>query len=174
MEELTSTQGIAALAAGGVALIALLLAIVLAVKLRRMRRAQLAVLGDADPRDLVVHAARLEGGFTDLREWVEEAMTRLDDRMGVLEGRVDGCVTYTGLVRYDAYNELSGRQSSSVALLDSHRSGVILSSIAHRDQQRIYIKRVHRGESELELSPEEQEAIDTALAGPPAPTAAAG
>ena len=174
MEELTSTEGIVAIAAAGTALVALLLAIILAVKLRRLRKAQSAVIGDEGERDLVAHAARLEGGFTDLREWVEEAMARLDTRMSVLESRVDGCVTYTGVVRYDAYGELSGRQSSSVALLDSHRSGVVISAIAHRDQQRIYVKRVRDGEAEIELSPEEQEAMDAALAPPPAPTAAAG
>jgi hypothetical protein len=174
MDELTSTEGIVAIAAAVAALVALLLAIVLALKLRRLRRAQSAVIGDNGQRDIVAHAARLEGGFTDLREWVEEAMGRLDSRMGVLEGRVDACVAYMGLVRYDAYGELSGRQSSSVALLDAHRSGVVISAIAHRDQQRIYVKRVHRGEAESELSPEEQQAVDAALAAPPAPTAAAG
>jgi hypothetical protein len=174
MDELTSTEGIVALAAAVIALLTLLFAIVLAFRLRRVRRAQSAVLGQEGQRDLVQHAARLEGGFTDLREWVEESMGRLDSRMGVLEGRVDGCVAYAGLVRYDAYGELSGRQSSSVALLDSHRSGVVVSSIAHRDQQRIYVKRIEGGESELELSPEEREAIDTALAPPAAPTAATG
>jgi ATP-dependent Clp protease adapter protein ClpS len=58
---------------------------------------------------------------------------------------------------------MSGQQSSSVALLDAHRSGVVLSSILHREQARIYVKRVNEGESELELSPEEQEAVDAAL-----------
>jgi hypothetical protein len=175
MEELTSTEGIVAIAAAGTALVALLLAIVLAVKLRRLRKAQSAVIGDEGERDLVAHAARLEGGFTDLREWVEEAMARVDARTSVLESRVDACITHTGVVRYDAYGELSGRQSSSVALLDSHRSGVVISAIAHRDQQRIYVKRVRDGEPEIDLSPEEQEAVDVALAPPrPAPTAAAG
>jgi hypothetical protein len=166
LDELTSTEAIVALAAAGVALIALLFAIVLAVKVRRLRRAQSAVMGDDGQRDLVAHAARMETGFTDLREWVEDAMTRLDQRMGTLEERVDGCVAYTGLVRYDAYNELSGRQSSSVALLDTRRSGVVISSIHHRDQARIYVKKIVAGESELDLSPEEREAIETALAGP--------
>jgi len=174
MEELTSIEGIVALAGAALGLLALLLAIVLAVKLRRIRRAQSAVLGDEGQRDLIEHSARLERGFTDLREWVEEAMTRLDTRMGVLEGRVDGCIAHAGLVRYDAYGELSGRQSSSVALLDSHRSGVVISSIAHRDQQRIYVKRIENGEPEVELSPEEQEAVDAALSPATSPTPAAG
>ena len=60
---------------------------------------------------------------------------------------------------------MSGRQSSSVALLDSHRSGVVMSSILHRENARVYVKQIVEGESELELSPEEREALDTALGG---------
>jgi hypothetical protein len=55
-----------------------------------------------------------------------------------------------------------------MALLDSRRTGVVVSSILHRDQARVYVKQVREGESELELSPEEQEAIEAAMAGTPA------
>ena len=79
------------------------------------------------------------------------------------EQRVDGCVAHTAVVRYDAYNELSGQQSSSIALLDARRTGVVLSSIVHRDQARLYVKRVNEGEPEITLSPEEQQAVDNAL-----------
>jgi hypothetical protein len=163
MDDLTSTTGIVALAGAAVALASLVVAIVLSVKLRRLRAGQVAVLGAGAPQDLVAHAARLEAGFTDLREWVEEALGRTDQRMTDAEARIDGCIAYRALVRYDAYNEMSGRQSSSYALLDAHRSGIVISSILHRDQARVYVKQIHNGESELELSPEEQEAIDTAL-----------
>ena len=166
MDELTTTQGIAALAAGGVAVLALLLVLVLAFKVRRMRQNQTAVLGDYGSRDLVAHAERLESGFTQLRDWVEESMHSIDERMGHAEGRVDGCIAYHSLVRYDAYNELSGHQSSSMALLDSHRNGLVLSAIVHRDSARLYVKQVHDGDSEVPLSPEEQQAVDTALASP--------
>jgi hypothetical protein len=162
MDELTTTQGIVALAAGGVALVALIFAIVLAFKLRRVRVAQRAVLGDGQ-RDLVTHAEGLQTAFTQLRDWVEESIEHFERRMGEAEQRVDGCVAYRSVVRYDAYNELSGQQSSSIALLDSHKSGVVLSSIVHRDQARLYVKQVRGGEPEIELSPEEQEAIDSAL-----------
>ena len=121
------------------------------------------VLGAQGQRDLVAHAERLETGFTDLREWVEETMERIGQRMDLTEDRVDGCVAHTALVRYDAYNELSGHQSSSIALLDSRRTGVVLSSIVHRDQARLYVKRVNEGEAEIALSPEEQQAVDMAL-----------
>ena len=62
-------------------------------------------------------------------------------------------------MRYDAYSEMSGRQSTSIALLDSSGSGIVLSSIHHRDQARLYAKQVATGAAELELSPEEEEAV---------------
>ncbi len=173
MDDLTSTQGIVALAAGAVGLIALVWVTVLAVKLRRLRGGQRAVLGELGERDLVAHAARLEHGFVGLRDWVEETAARLEQRVAGAEARIDGCVAYRSLIRYDAYNEMSGHQSSSLALLDEHRSGVVVSSIVHRDQARVYVKQVHAGVSELELSPEEQEAIETALAGVPGARAGA-
>ena len=164
MDELTTTQGIVALAAGGLALVALVWIVVLTVKLRRLRVAQRMVLGDAE-QDLVAHSAALQEAFVQLRDWVEETATRLGERTAAAEARIDGCVAYTSLVRYDAWGEASGHQSSSVALLDLHRSGVVVSSILHRDQARVYVKQVREGESELALSPEELEAIETAMAG---------
>jgi hypothetical protein len=167
VDDLTTTQGIVALVAAGLGAIALLWAIVLAVKLRRLRAAQRTVLG-GDQADLVAHAAQVQEAFVQLRDWVEETATRLEERMATAEGRIDGCVAYTSLVRYDAWGEMSGQQSSTMALLDSRRTGVVVSSILHRDQARVYVKQVREGESELELSPEEQEAIEAAMAGAPA------
>jgi hypothetical protein len=166
VDELSSTEGIVALAAAGAALVALLWLIVLSVKLRRLRSAQRAVLGTGDT-DLVRHAATLQEAFVQLRDWVEETATRLDERMSRAEQRIDGCVAYTSLVRYDAYDEMSGRQSSSLALLDADRTGVVMSSIMHRDQARVYVKPVRGGASDHELSPEEQEAIEAAMTGAP-------
>jgi Protein of unknown function (DUF4446) len=166
VDDLNSTQGIVALAAAGAAAVALIWLIALSVKLRRLRAAQRTVLGTADT-DLVGHAATLQEAFVQLRDWVEETATRLDERMLAAEHRIDGCVTYTSLIRYDAYNEMSGRQSSTLALLDAHRTGVVVSSILHREQARVYVKPVREGASELELSPEEHEAIEAAVAGSP-------
>jgi hypothetical protein len=51
----------------------------------------------------------------------------------------------------------------SIALLDDDRSGIILSCIHHRDQARVYAKYMQDGQPELELSPEEAEAVSLAL-----------
>jgi len=167
VDDLTQPAGIAALAAGAVGLIALVFAIVLALRIRRLRAEQRAVLGSTGREDLVSHAAALQEAFRALHGRVEEIAVRLDDRMGAAEERIDGAIAYRALVRYDAYGELTGHQSTSLALLDAGHSGVVLSSIANRETARLYCKAVHGGEGEQELSPEEVEAIRLALAGEP-------
>jgi Protein of unknown function (DUF4446) len=170
VHDLTDPAGIAALAAGAVALVALLLALVVALRMRRLRAAQRLVLGDHGDTDLVAHAASLQQAFAALHERVEEVATHVDERVGEAEARLDGAIAYRSLVRYDAYGELTGNQSTTVALLDAHRNGVVLSSIVRRDTARIYCKQIIDGRGELELSPEETEAVRRALAGESAAT----
>jgi Protein of unknown function (DUF4446) len=162
---ITDTQGIIALAAAAVAVAALVGCIALSVGLRRLRSAQKMVLGDRHPQDVVAHAAALQEAFEALREYLDEAAARLDGRLADVEGALRGTISHRALVRYDAYNELSGRQSMSIALLDDEQSGIVLSCIHHRDQARVYGKLLHGGRGELELSPEEAEAVRIALAG---------
>lgn len=162
MHQLTSTTGIVALAAGGVAIVSLLLCATMALRLRRLRRDQLIVLGERR-EDLVGHAAGLQRQFEALSDYVQDAAERLGTRMGAAEQRLDGTVAYRAVVRYDAYGEMSGLQSTSIALLDARRSGIVVSSIHHRDQARVYAKQVNDGHSEIELSPEETEAVQLAL-----------
>jgi hypothetical protein len=138
---------------------------VLAMRMRRLRAAQQVVLGGSGREDLVSHAAGLQEAFMQLNDRVEDMAAQLDERMARAEERLDGAIAYRALVRYDAYGELSGHQSASLALLDAERNGVVLSSIAHRDTARLYCKQVVDGRGEHLLSPEEDEAIRRALAG---------
>jgi Protein of unknown function (DUF4446) len=161
---ITDTQGIIAIAAAAIALVSLILAITLALRVRRLRRAQRLVLGDGDARDVIAHAAGMQDAFEALRTYVDDASKRLDERLSAVEAALRGTIAHRALVRYDAYNELSGRQSVSIALLDDEQSGIILSCIHHRDQARVYAKHMQGGQPELELSPEEAEAVRLALA----------
>jgi Protein of unknown function (DUF4446) len=158
------TTEVVAIAAGAIAIVGLAWAIGLTVAWRRLQAAQRAVLGGSE-QDLVAHAAHLQASYETLAQYVEDFGTRLDTRVTHAETRLDGAIAHRGLVRYDAYGEMSGRQSTSLALLDTHQSGVVLSTIHHRDHARLYAKQVHRGKSDLELSPEEIEAIALALRG---------
>ncbi len=171
MHQLTSTTGIAALAAGGVAVVALILSATLAITLRRLRRAQRAVLGEHGERDLIAHGAQLESDFRALEDAMSDAAVGLRQRMAEIERKLDRTLAYSAVVRYDAYGEMSGHQSASIALLDASRSGVIVSSILHREQARVYAKQVRNGQGEHALSPEEEEAVRIAISGERQPPA---
>jgi Protein of unknown function (DUF4446) len=162
---ITNTQGIVAIAAALVATLALLGCAALTVSLGRVRRAQRLVLGDQQERDVVAHAVAMQQAFEALRTQVQETAMRLDGRLAAVETALRGTIAHRALVRYDAYNELSGQQSMSIALLDDEQSGIVLSCIHHRDQARVYGKQVLGGRGELELSPEEAEAVRLALGG---------
>jgi hypothetical protein len=129
-----------------------------AVKVRRLRETQRTMLGGGR-RDLVDFAVALQGRVDDLHRSVDEVAAGL----ARVDRRVDGTVTNTAIVRYDAYEDTGGHQSASLALLDAQRTGVVVTAIQGRDYARIYMKELDRGRASVALSPEEQEAVERAM-----------
>jgi hypothetical protein len=128
------------------------------VKVKRVRDAQRSLLGTGR-RDLVDFAVSLQARVDDLHRAVDEVAAGL----ARVDRRVDGTVTNTSIVRYDAYEDTGGHQSASVAMLDSARTGIVVTAIQGRDYARIYMKELERGRASVALSPEEQEAVDRAM-----------
>ena len=108
----------------------------------------------------MIFSISLQGRVDDLHRAVDEVAAGLSR----VDRRVDGSLTNTAVVRYDAYEGTGGQQSASVALLDANRTGTVLTAIQGRDYARIYVKDLDRGRSSVALSPEEQEAVDRAMA----------
>jgi hypothetical protein len=149
---------VVALIALGVALLALVAAAAMFFKLRRVRAAQAILLGGSK-NDMVDFAVSLQGRIDDLHRAVDEIAAGLVR----VDRRVDGSVTNTSIVRYDAYENTGGHQSASLAVLDSARSGVVVTAIQGRDYARIYMKELDRGKASIALSPEEAEAVERAM-----------
>ena len=147
---------IAACVAAGLALVVCL---ALWWRLAHVKAAQSVVLGSGSG-DLLDFAVSLQGRVDDLHRAVDEVAAGLSR----VDRRVDGSLTNTAVVRYDAYEGTGGQQSASVALLDANRTGTVLTAIQGRDYARIYVKDLDRGRSSVALSPEEQEAVDRAMA----------
>ncbi len=151
-------------AAGGLLLLGLL--IWQSIAIRRLRRAQKVILSGSE-RDIVRHAEELQREFVALRDWIDENASAIDLRMSAAETRLDGAITHSAMLRYDAYGEMTGRQSSSVALVDDKGTGVIITAIRHRAHSHLYVKQLRDGESDIDLSPEEQEVLKRAFAENP-------
>ena len=148
-----------ATAAAAAALVALVLAGLAWIGVRRARAAQLVLLGGRKG-DLVEFAVSLQARIDDLHRAVDEIAAGL----ARVDRRVDDSLAKTSIVRYDAYEGTGGQQSASVAFLDSARSGIVFSAIQGRDYARIYMKELDRGRAAVALSPEEQEAVERAMA----------
>ena len=131
----------------------------LLVTLRRYRRDQRTIMGEGRDRDLVAHARAVEQRVDGLSLEIKGLSRAIEDS-GV---RLSDCLTFRSVIRYDAYRDLSGMQSTSMALLDAHFSGVVVSSIQSRDHSRIYVKEVRLGESQEKLSPEEVHVLKEAM-----------
>ena len=147
-----------AAAAAATAALALVVGLVLWRRLARIERGQEVILGSGRG-DLLDFAVSLQARIDDLHRAVDEVATGLSR----VDRRVDGSVTNTAVVRYDAYEGTGGQQSASVALLDATRTGTIVTAIQGRDYARIYVKDLDRGRSSVALSPEEQEAVERAM-----------
>jgi Protein of unknown function (DUF4446) len=135
----------------------LLVVLYLLVLLRRMRRDQRLIVGEGT-RDLVEYAA----GLLARVEGVEKRAGAVETAVHAATERVDGCFQRRSLLRYDALEGSGGKQSATIAVLDATGSGLVLSAIQGRDYARIYIKDVSSGASDIELSPEESQAIEHA------------
>jgi hypothetical protein len=154
------TAGLAvAIAAGALAALALVAAVAALRGLRRVHGAQQAILGGSS-RDMVDFAVSLQGRIDDLHSAVDEVAAGLSR----VDRRVDGSITNTSVVRYDAYEDTGGQQSASLAFLDATRTGTVVTAIQGRDYARIYVKDLDRGKASVPLSPEEQEAVERAMA----------
>ena len=158
--ELSSTAAaVIALAACATALAAFVLAVIAWLRVRRVRQAQLVLLGGGK-EDFVDFAVSLQARIDDLHRAVDEIAAGLSR----VDRRVDGAVSKTSIVRYDAYEDKAGQSSATFALLDSSRTGLVVSAIQGRDYARIYMKELDHGRPSVALSPEELEAVERAMA----------
>lgn len=149
-----------AIAAVAVAAGALVVAWFAFMRLSAVRRAQEVLLGGDAKQDVVEFAVSLQGRIDDLHRAVDEVAAAL----ARVDRRVDDSFSRSALIRYDAYEDTGGHQSASMAILDSARSGIVLTAIQGRDYARVYVKQLDRGRTPIALSPEEQQAVERAMA----------
>ena len=77
--------------------------------------------------------------------------------------RTEHCIQKCGIVKYDAFNEMGGKLSFALALLNSDNTGWIMNAMHSREGCYTYVKEILKGESYVELSEEEAEALDRAI-----------
>lgn len=144
--------------------VALIVAVVLVVILAIWQTIQLQAIRrkvDAVPEDgNVIAVLRAVDQRTIANEaTIREFTARVED----LEGRLPYAISYVGVVAYDAFSNIVGNQSRSIALLNQRGDGLVISLLTSRADTVFFAKEVRSGSGVEELSPEEQAAVDRAL-----------
>ena len=157
-----SADRLIALAAIAIAAIGLGLALWVAIWMRRVRRAQSALLSGRPVADLVEFAV----GMQARQEHVERRTDELAALVEQARADVTAALQRVGLQRFDAYDGAEGLQSTALAMLDGSGHGVVVSAIQDAGSARVYVKRVRAGAADdIALGPEEQAAVTAARPG---------
>jgi hypothetical protein len=152
--------------AAGIAAVALVLALLAWMRLRRVRQEQRILLPDGLRDDLIGRQAALQRAVDGIDAGLRDLQTLTGEQLARTDEELRSALRFQGLVRYDAYSEMGGQQSWSIALLDSRRDGAVISCLHARDHARVYMKEVAGGVAGQRLSPEEQRAMALALGDP--------
>ena len=106
---------------------------------------------------------RLRDTVVATRAYVDERCAQTVQSLTAGNGAAPGAIRNVALVRYDAFREMSGRMSFSLALLDDSGDGVAISAVCGAGDTRVYAKSIADGRGEHDLSPEEEQAVAAAL-----------
>lgn len=141
-----------------VLLIFLILLIVLLIKYSRVKKRYDKFMSGKNAASL---EEDMHGVFQDMKALkMNVEKNRKDIR--VLYKNMEKAFQKVGLVRYDAFNQMGGQLSFSLALLDENNNGFILDSVHGRDGCYSYTKEIKNGTSASPLGQEEQQALDIA------------
>jgi hypothetical protein len=127
-------------------------------RLQRYHRNQHVIMGSRGTVDIVEHVAALDDKLANMRVALEDLTMIARDH----DVRIDNGLSRVGVVRFNAYQDLGGRQSTAVAFLNSLGNGVVVTTVVSRDFARIYVKLLKDGVPDIPLAPEEVEAIEQA------------
>ncbi len=165
--DMTTYAAVFALVLGYVGLVAAYLAL---RTLARLRRATVVLSRGAQGRETMLEATERHIELTTivaaqlgaLRNYVDATRAEMSAAVRARNTETARSLRNVALVRYDAFDDVTGRLSFSLALLDDDGDGVAITAISGRTDSRLYAKGITRGSGEQPLSPEEEQAVSAA------------
>lgn len=140
-------------------IIAFIMLIVLLVKYNTMKQSYNLFMKGSDGQSLESQIGSL---FNDIAVLKLSSEKNRNDIRKIIENLKD---TYqrVGIVKYDAFKEMGGKLSFSIALLNDNKTGFILNSVHSSDGCYVYTKEIINGECAISLGEEEKKALMLAL-----------
>lgn len=157
------SPGLVLIIVAGVFLLLLVLTLVLLIQVVGIKRRQARLLRGADGKNIESMLLESTDAMHALRDDVARARASGDTNASDLRQ----CLQKVGIVRFDAFADIGGRQSFAAALLDGQSNGLVISGLYSRHDMRLYAKPVNAGVSAMPLTAEEKKAIAMAQVGGP-------
>lgn len=139
-------------------IVSIALIITLFIKVNQINSRLRIFMSGKDGISLEESIISLEGDTAFLKEYA----ARSKKEIRTLYKKMEGAYQKMGLVKYDAFHQMGGQLSFSLAMLDEHNDGFIINSVHSTDGCYSYTKAIINGECELALGKEEQQALDIA------------
>ena len=144
----------------GVVIIGLLaICIVNTVKINKMKNNYKKFMAGKKGRDLEAVILERFEEIDKLKAANDEKTAQINEIFEALR------LTYskTGIIKYDAFNEMGGKLSFALALLDNRNNGFVINAMHSREGCYTYVKEIINGESYITLGDEEKKALDKAI-----------
>lgn len=143
----------------GFSIILLILTIILFVKMSRLKKTYEKFMRGKNVRSL---ESEISGLFEDIN-FLKESSKKNCDEIKEMDQRLLHAYQKIGIVKYDAFQQMGGKLSFSVTLLDDLNNGFILNSVHSTDGCYTYTKEIVGGESYISLGDEERESLNKAM-----------
>lgn len=140
-------------------IILLILFIVQAVKLSKLSKRYKKFMGGKNAKSL---EKDIMGLYED-NKFIKTSMEKNKKDIQTLYRKFEGAFQKVGIVKYDAFNQMGGQLSFSLALLDENDNGFILNSVHSTEGCYSYTKEIKGGLCDISLGDEEKKALDIAM-----------
>lgn len=159
MELFTEAAGILAAAALALAVILLIVVIIQQRRIRRLEERVTALSAGADGDSLEDMLINILDSYSGIHHQLENNTADIEH----IYRQIHHTIQKVGIVKYDAFKQMGGNLSSVIVLLDQDNNGFLLNTVQNIDGCYSYVKQVRNGRSDIELTDEEQDAMETAL-----------
>ena len=143
----------------GFSLILFILVIIQMIQISSLKKKYKKFMGGKDVKSLEKHIERI---FED-NKYIKDISGENKKDIRTINKELEGCFNKVGIVKYDAFNQMGGMLSFSIALLNEKNDGFILNSVHSTEGCYTYTKEIKSGISEIDLSNEEKNALSQAM-----------
>ena len=123
-----------------------------------------SILDYSEDGDLVTNLEKYYNNVRELQKRLKLSQEgAMSERISSCDRKINASLSKTGIVNFDAFDDVFGKQSFALAILDQNNTGFVLTSLYGSNSSNTYVREIKDGKSQIPLLTEEQEAVSKAM-----------